>query len=130
MSKGRVFVAILFIVALCLLLSACSSGLTDFSGISDKGGETVPGQENAYQEATTQAEAAACKANRLSLRSSVEMYAAEMGDYPTSLEKLVTEGYLDKIPTCSKSDKSGKPYTYDSQTAKTSCPNGHPDLDS
>ncbi len=130
MSKDRVLGAILFIVVLSLLLPACSFGPTGFSGISDKNGETVPGQENTYKEAITQAETTACKANRVSLRSNVEMYAAEMGDYPTSLEKLVSEGYLDKIPTCLKSNKSGKPYTYDSQTAKISCPNGHPDLDS
>ena len=130
MSKSRVFIAVLFVIVLSLLLPACSSGLTDFPGISDKGGETEPGQEKALQEATTQAEIAACKSNRLSLRNSLEMYVAEMGDYPTSLEKLVSEGYLEKIPTCPKADKSDKQYIYDSRTGKVTCPNGHPELDS
>lgn len=129
MSKSKVCAVIFLLVVFSIVLPACSSGLVGFSGISDKGGETDPETEKAFEEATSQAEIAACKANRVSIKNYTEMYAAENGEYPGSLQELVSAGYLDKVPTCPKSNDSGKSYVYDPSSGKISCPNGHPDLD-
>ena len=48
-----------------------------------------------------------CRANQATIRSAIEAFAAE-GNYPDSMDILVTQGYLDAMPKC----PSGGSYTY------------------
>ena len=49
-----------------------------------------------------------CRSNQATIRSAIETFAAE-GNYPDSMDMLVTQGYLTEMPVC----PSGGSYTYD-----------------
>jgi len=48
-----------------------------------------------------------CRANQATIRSAIEAFAAE-GNYPDSMDMLVTQGYLREMPVC----PSGGDYSY------------------
>ena len=124
MRRISILIASLCFLVLALLLAGCSSSLEGLSGDSDKGGNT--GAEKPYEKVLDKAESASCKANQLSMKSSIAAYHAENSEYPASLQDLVDSGYLEKIPLCPASATSNKPYSYDPSTGKVTCPNGHP----
>ena len=67
------------------------------------------------------AQKAGCRSNLRTLEGMVTQYeTANGGNLPPSLDTLVADGYLRKMPQCEKSD-----YGYDSATGEVSCPNGH-----
>ena len=49
-----------------------------------------------------------CRANQATIRSAIEAFANAEGNYPDSMDMLVTQGYLDAMPKC----PSGGSYTY------------------
>lgn len=78
-----------------------------------------------HQETKEKAEKQACAANIRSINSALQAYNTSEGSYPATLQELVDQGHLEKIPVCPKSSASGKQYIYDSSTGKVTCPNGH-----
>ena len=56
-----------------------------------------------------------CRANQATIRSAIEAFANAEGNYPDSMDMLVTQGYLDAMPKC----PSGGSYTYNVDYAVT-----------
>jgi general secretion pathway protein G len=51
-----------------------------------------------YRNAVTRTREAVLKENLFQLRDSIDQYYADKGNYPPTLESLVTDGYLRAIP--------------------------------
>jgi general secretion pathway protein G len=51
-----------------------------------------------YRNAVTTAQEAVLKENLFRMRDAIDQYYADKAKYPASLEALVTDGYLRKIP--------------------------------
>jgi len=60
----------------------------------------------------TEAEKAACKANIAAMNSQIELYHMQKGNWPAASADLVTDDYIDELPTC----PFGTPYVYDDVT--------------
>jgi len=48
----------------------------------------------------TEAEKSACKANVAAMNSQIELYHMQTGNWPAALGDLVTDDYIDELPTC------------------------------
>ena len=66
---------------------------------------------NQYRTSIRHAEEAALKSNLYRMRDAIDQYFADKGEYPSSLQTLVSEGYLRAIPldTITKSSDSWVP---------------------
>jgi general secretion pathway protein G len=51
-----------------------------------------------YRNSVTQAKEATLKTDLFRMRDAIDQYYADKGKYPASLEALVSEGYMRKIP--------------------------------
>jgi general secretion pathway protein G len=51
-----------------------------------------------YRNSVTQAKEATLKTDLFRMRDAIDQYYADKGKYPSSLEALVSEGYMRKIP--------------------------------
>ncbi|MEG6568140.1 competence type IV pilus major pilin ComGC [Thermoanaerobacterium thermosaccharolyticum] len=60
------------------------------------------------------------KANLKIIQDAVERYNVENGGYPTSLQTLVDQGYLDKVPQTAE----GHSFKYDTSKGIVSIPSG------
>ncbi|MBO8127355.1 MAG: prepilin-type N-terminal cleavage/methylation domain-containing protein [Firmicutes bacterium] len=81
-------------------------------------------------KSTEAAKEGACKANMSTLVSAIETYKAIEGSYPSSLDNLVSEGYIKEVPTCpsgSSNDSGSDQYEYNLSDGDytLTCPNGH-----
>ena len=63
---------------------------------------------NQYRTSIRHAEEAALKSNLYRMRDAIDQYFADKGEYPSSLQTLVSDGYLRAIPldTITKSSDS------------------------
>jgi len=63
---------------------------------------------NQYRTSIRHAEEAALKSNLYRMRDAIDQYYADKGQYPSSLQSLVSEGYLRAVPldTITKSTDS------------------------
>ena len=61
-----------------------------------------------YRASIVQAKEAVLRENLYRLRDLIDQYQSDKGHYPDSLETLVTEGYLRKVPS---DPISGEPWT-------------------
>lgn len=52
----------------------------------------------AYQNSVTRAKEAVLKEDLFQMRKAIDEYYADKGEYPASLEDLVSEGYLREVP--------------------------------
>jgi general secretion pathway protein G len=61
-----------------------------------------------YRNSVRTAEEAALKSNLMRMRDAIDQYYADKGQYPSSLQTLVSEGYLRAVPldTITKSQDS------------------------
>jgi general secretion pathway protein G len=61
-----------------------------------------------YRNSVRSAEEAALKSNLMRMRDAIDQYYADKGQYPSSLQTLVSEGYLRDVPldTITKSKDS------------------------
>ncbi len=92
----RCMVMALFLALLAMAAAGCGGGgeAADGNGAGDNGASG-----SSLLEPERQAETASCAANRRTISSMVQQYAAMEGAYPTSIQKLVPD-YLQSVPSC------------------------------
>lgn len=59
-----------------------------------------------YTNAQANAQKRACQANLRTIDGAITQYQAEQGADPTSVQDLVTKGYLKAVPECPKEGKT------------------------
>lgn len=102
-NKALIITLVLVVVLVCGLFSCgmCAS-------------ISIP----AMRSSQINAQGKMCIANERMLEAAAQAYGANNGRLPASLEDLVRDGEIPKIPTCPNGDK----YIYDPSTGKVTCP--------
>ncbi len=88
---------VLVLLSLLVVLPILSAGCGGKGAAPGEGGETEG--EASTGGPVSQADAAACAANRRAISAAVQQHKAMEGSLPSTLQQLVTK-YLGSIPTC------------------------------
>jgi competence protein ComGC len=70
-----------------------------------------------FSAAKGSAQAKVCWAQERTVEGAAQMYQAEKGELPDSMDAMVSEGLLKQVPTC----PTGGTYTYDDSTGELTC---------
>ncbi len=77
-ERGWTIIELLVVLSLILILAAVAM--------------------NQYRSSVRRAEEAALRSNLFRMRDAIDQYYADKGEYPPSLDSLVSDGYLRSIP--------------------------------